>query len=497
MFRLTSLQWKSFFRSASVASGLFSKIIMFFWIIYATLMSLALGFIHGVGGSVVDPEGDRYPDPFSWINEEIFYLLGCLIIFRYIFQKIPVLNIRALLLTPLKKSRVIRYAMNQTFFSMFNLIAVFYLIPFSLFLISEPENGNFELLNIAMWNISIFALVYTTNFTNILLNKKDRLVIGIGILLASMKGLEYFEILDFSIYSKIVFNSFYETPVFVVIPLALLAYTYLSVHRFFTNNLSIDTGLNVEVKEAKMNNFNWLDSLGNMSVFLKNDLRLIMRTKRARSATIMGAFFVLYGFIFMGADEVYGDTGVFFGLLFSTGGFMMTFCGMVPSWDSKHYPLMMCQNITYLDYLKSKWYLGLIGTLLMTILASIIYSYFGLFYVVAVICSGLYNIGLNSFFTLWSGAFNRMAIDLDSNKNAFGDKKAFNSKTLILMIPQLIVPLVVYYFVSKSFDEFIAAYCVGALGLIGIFFRNIFFNIIVKTYKSQKYSALDAYKQTN
>ena len=90
-----------------------------------------------------------------------------------------------------------------------------------------------------------------------------------------------------------------------------------------------------------------------------------------------------------------------------------------------------------------------------------------------------------------------MAIDLDSNKNAFGDKKAFNSKTLILMIPQLILPVAVFHYVSASFDEFIAAYCVGALGLAGIFFRNIFFNIIVKTYKSQKYSALDAYKQTN
>ena len=145
-----------------------------------------------------------------------------------------------------------------------------------------------------MWNISIFALVYTTNFTNILLKKKDRLVIGIGILLASMNGLEYFEnfrLLD--LLKKIIFNSFYETPIFVLIPLALLAYTYLSVHRFFTNNLSIDTGLNVEVKEAKMNNFNWLDSLGNMSVFLKNDLRLIIRTKRARSATIMGALFFM------------------------------------------------------------------------------------------------------------------------------------------------------------------------------------------------------------
>ena len=61
------------------------------------------------------------------------------------------------------------------------------------------------------------------------------------------------------------------------------------------------------------------------------------------------------------------DWWLFVGLSFSTGGFMLTFCGLVPSWDSKHYSLMMCQNITYLDYIKSKWYLGIIGTTVMTI----------------------------------------------------------------------------------------------------------------------------------
>ena len=35
-------------------------------------MSLALGFIHGVGGSVVDPEGDRYPDPFHGLMKKYF-----------------------------------------------------------------------------------------------------------------------------------------------------------------------------------------------------------------------------------------------------------------------------------------------------------------------------------------------------------------------------------------------------------------------------------------
>lgn len=176
---------------------------------------------------------------------------------------------------------------------------------------------------------------------------------------------------------------------------------------------------------------------------------------------------------------------------------MLTFCGLVPSWDSKHYSLMMCQNITYLDYLKSKWYLGIIGTTVMTIMASFIYSYFGIFYIVTIICAGLYNLGINSYVTLWAGAFNKSAIDLESNKNAFGDKKSFNTKTMLMTIPQLIGPVLIFSYVSSNFDSFIAAYVIGAIGIIGMFFRNLAFKIIVKTYKSEKYSTLSAYKQTN
>ena len=79
-------------------------------------MSLAVGCIHGVGSSVNNPEGENIADPFSWINKEIIYIIGYLIVIRYLFQKIPILNIRSLLLTPIKKSRIIRYAMHQTIF---------------------------------------------------------------------------------------------------------------------------------------------------------------------------------------------------------------------------------------------------------------------------------------------------------------------------------------------------------------------------------------------
>ena len=40
----------------------------------------------------------------------------------------------------------------------------------------------------------------------------------------------------------------------------------------------------------------------------------------------------------------------------------MNFGQFVPSWDSAYYKLLMSQNITYKDYLASKWWLVVIAT---------------------------------------------------------------------------------------------------------------------------------------
>ena len=314
-----------FFRSASLVGNLVSKIMMFFWIFWSILMSVSLGVIHGTGTSLLNPEGEKISDPFSWFNKEMIYIIGYMMIVRYLFQKIPILNIRSFLLTPLKKSKIIRYAMHQTIFSIFNLIAFFYLIPFSIMLNLDPDTGYFNSSNLLMWNLSIILIVYFTNFLNILLNKKDKLVVIFGVALTLIKILEYNNLLDISFYTESIFYSLYETPTLVIIPLVLLIYIYYYVFNFYRKNLSIDTGLSMKVKDAKMTNYQWLDRFGSAAIFLKNDLRLITRAKRARSTTIMGILFVFYGFIFMAFDDLYGETMEFFGLFFSTAGFMFTF----------------------------------------------------------------------------------------------------------------------------------------------------------------------------
>ena len=94
------------------------------------------------------------------------------------------------------------------------------------------------------------------------------------------------------------------------------------------------------------------------------------------------------------------------------------FGSFVPSWDSQYYNLMMCQNIPYINYIKSKWLLVVIATVVSTILGCILYSFIGFEAVCAVIAGGLYNTGVNGYLTLWAGAYTKTPIDLNSAANA-------------------------------------------------------------------------------
>ena len=56
------------------------------------------------------------------------------------------------------------------------------------------------------------GLIYVTNFFNFLLKNKNKLIYGIGGILALIKILEYYSIVDFTAYSEQFFYLFYSQP---------------------------------------------------------------------------------------------------------------------------------------------------------------------------------------------------------------------------------------------------------------------------------------------
>ena len=130
--------------------------------------------------------------------------------------------------------------------------------------------------------------------------------------------------------------------------------------------------------------------------------------------------------------------------IFVSGGFLFTFGQFVPSWDSAYYQLMMSQNIQYRDYISSKWWLMVIGTSIATIIASFYWVFFGWQIYMLIVVGAVYNIGVNSHLVMLGGAFVKTPIDLTMAKKAFGDKQAFNLKTMLISIPKLLVPMLLY-----------------------------------------------------
>ena len=72
--------------------------------------------------------------------------------------------------------------------------------------------------------------------------------------------------------------------------------------------------------------------------------------------------------------------------------------------------------------------------------------------------------------------------------------KAFNAKTILVGLPQFALPMAVYYFGNLYYDHMTACLLVAGLGSLGIFLKPFAFNLIMKAYKSEKYSTLKAYK---
>ena len=494
MFKIMfSLHWKEFNRGKSVGGKLVAKIFKWLGIIYFAFMAFMMGIIASAyGGPLAEfPLKEDSIAPFLYVNKQLIYVFAYLIVMRYFVQSLPVLNIKALLLTPLLKTKIVRFSLLKTVFTYFNILPLFFLIPFSFLL---AQTGKFDVIGLIFWNINILGLIYVTNFFNFLLNNKDKLLYAIGGILALIKGLEYYSIVDFTEYSEQFFYLFYSQPYAVSFTWLLVFWLYDYVYKYLLQGFYIDTGLLVKAKEAKMEDFSFLDRFGKTATFIKNDLRLLKRSKRARTAVYMGIGMLFYGIIFVPSEEILGSGFLFFGYLFSTGGFLFMFGSFVPSWDSQYYPLMMTQNIEYKEYLNSKWSLMIIGTVVSTVLASFIYSFFGVNAVYAVLAGAFYNIGVNGYLTLWAGAYTKSPIDLNSSANAFGDKKAFNAKTMLVGIPQMLLPVLVYYSISQYYDHFTGCLAVAVLGTLGILLKPIAFNLILKAYKTEKYSTLKAYK---
>ena len=483
--RFISLQWKQFKRSSYFEAALAIKILMILGIIYFGGIAIFMG----VGGYFILKKAFPEVDPMQSLNQFLIYWVLFDLVLRYFIQQMPVINIKPLMIVPIKRSQIVKFLLGKTALSVFNILPLLFFIPFAITLI---VNG-YSPIYVFAWFIGIFAIIYFNNFAIFLINKtKVYFAIILGVV-ATLILLQRYQFFDVTEYAQIFFHGMYTNPVWILIPIGLAFLLAYVNYKYYIDHFYIDGAISKKIEKVRSLDLNFVNKFGDVAPFLKNDIKMIMRNARPKQVLLMSFFFLFYGLIFY-TQDIYRDLPwvLAFASMFVTGGFLLSFGQLVPSWDSEYYKLMMSQNIQYREYLKSKLVLMIFACVVSTIL-SLPYLYFGWDIYKLILAGASFNIGLNSFITLYGGALNRVPVELNAKAKAFQDTNGFNMTQLLISVPKIIGPMIIFYIPYKliSFDAGIIF--LAASGIVGLLFQNQFLNFIEKIYQRQKYKTISAF----
>ena len=479
------MEFKNFLRNPQFGANLALKILMFFGMIYFSAIFIALPFaLYALAVKKL------HVDPLVLFCRYFIYYWALDLVIRYMLQQLPTHNIKPFLAQKITKDQLVKYTVLNTFFHFFNWGNLLFIIPFAAILIVKTDLIAYK---VVLFSVGILFVFYFNNFLNILLNGKNLVMLAVFGVMVVFGYLEYLGYIKLSNYSEVVFYSLYRFPWAFLVPISMTVVLAYVVYKDIFQNFYLDRGLELKKTEGKTENIEFLNRYGSLGVFLNNDIRLLKRSKAARSALFSGAAFLLYGLLFFNS-AYQNDFMQLFAGIFVTGGFMFMFGQRVPAWDASYYPLMLTLNVPYKEYLRAKWALIILATLFSMVLSTA-YLLISWDFYLTIIAAGLYNLGVNSYITLLAGAFNKQGIDLNSSAKSFGGGNNFNMKTMLLMIPQLLLPMAVFSLFKYFFGIYAAVASLGILGIIGFMMRNYIFNQIVKIYKTQKYSTLQGFKK--
>lgn len=482
-----ALQWKSFFRSSNFGKSLGLKIVMGF---FGFIMLL---YLIGAGSGMYFILRKLFPDqnPLWMISQYFIYWVLIELFLRYFMQKLPVMDIKPFLTTPVKKSSIAHYILGRSGASIYNLLSLFFFVPFAIVLLFQ----GYPVLNVLLWVVAIFAIVLCVNYINLLVNKNDKALIAIVSALVIGYGLDYFQVFSIKEFFGPVFHALYAYPLSALVPVVLAGVIYYINFKFLNNKIYLDASLKAKSAVANTSDLAWTKKFGELGTFLQLDLKMIWRNKRTKSQVFISLIFVFYGLIFY-TQDIYAEMmpmKAFLGV-FMTGIFLSNFGQFIPAWDSSYYSMMMSQNIPLRKYLESKATLISVSVVVMFLL-TIPYVYFGWEALAINFACALYNLGVNIPVILFFGSFNKKRIELD--QSPFGNMQGTSATQFLIMLPVLIAPIVLFsiFYYAISFEA--AVIILSALGIIGFAMKNYLLNLVTEQYRKKKYGMIAGFKEKN
>lgn len=474
-----NLQWKETLRSKAFKSNWGMKILTGFLVLYFGSAFLLLGFFMPEIIEDSKSAGETVVGAFS--GGMLYYTLID-IVMRYFLQDLNVLKIQHYLILPVSKKRVLNYFLRSSVFNFFNLIPLFFTVPFA-FRAIIPAHG--VVAGIA-WLVATTMLFLTNHFLAYYLKRvvavQAKIFIAVAVVIAALLVGDALDWFSLHTISKTLYQPMAIYPWMAFFPVLPLLVLYRVNYRFLLQFTYLDRW---QAKAAKVSSrrFTFLENQGLTGTLMANELKLILRNKRTKQVLISVFLLAFYGLIFYASDQ-YGITWHLFAGIFMTGVGAINYGQFLTSWESAYFDGILTRAVSIRQYYVSKFWLLAASTILMYLI-TLPYAFFGLeaFYVNT--AAFIYNLGVNIFVILFASTYNKKAIDL--GKGSSFNYQGTSATQFIIIIPLLIIPLLLFLgFKLLGFPYFGLLFLSG-MGIISLLFSKYWMREIVQNFYEKKY----------
>lgn len=458
-------------------------------IILAEVIGLSLILAHG--WHELFPEAETLS---SFFKISSYYFLGSFAI-RFFMQQLPTMEIVHYQLLPIKKSTLIHFILVKGKVNFFVLLSFIVFAPFALMQVAYYEGTSAAWL----WLIGMMLIDLTVN--NFVFYLKKQLVNNLKTVTTVLLLLGLFvtgDVLKWYSFSDLFAQAIgvvLRHPVLWLVPLGVLAASYLINYRFLYKRLYLEEIATKKSELLRENRFGYLQRFGLVGEIILLDIKLYIRNKRTKSMLYLTPVVLAYGLFFYPGEQYSTDSGfmIFIGI-FLSGYLMITYLQNAFAYEGSYFDYLFSSGIDFEQYIKAKLTLASIAVAV-SYLLTLPYLYFGWHILLINTATALFNIGFITPMMLYIATYNKKAMQL-SRGNAF-NFQGMSAVHWLTMLPVFVLPTLIYlpfkWFGNPDYGLLVLA----LIGLITMAFRKFLVQLIFQNLQEKKYIMASGFREKN
>ena len=480
--------WLGFIRSPALTRKIIEGVVIGFFAVYIGVALLVLG---AAAPSLIR-EFLPGENPAKVVAGALCAYLLMDILMRYFIQKFPEMAIKPYLLLPISKSKIVRYMLVRALFSPFNLIIPVFLIPFYITEVipNQPSSIALGLLILAL------SLTLIANFLSYALtafsgaNKKW--AFGVLAALVGIIILEYSGYTHFLPYVIKAGGLIISTPGLWVAAFAVSIAVIFWLNKAFIKEITYTNTGAETISSGYLPVKGIFSRFGKHGILMDLELRLIMRSKRARSFVFISVIFCFVPFA-MGMTDKEGMS-IFMiaaAAFIMTSGFALNYGQLLLSWNSMHFDLLMSRGYTLKDIFTAKYYfLALVCGL--TYILTLPYTFIFPEYPYVALALTLWNMSFSIYGYMILASVKSERID--PNEGGMFNHSGFGISHYLIVFPLMGLPFVIYGLGWLMGGNAAALILIGGIGILGIIFHKKLIGYCVSLFKRNRYRISKAFR---